>query len=107
MRDHEPCTYHDFHQTALVGFTVQQVSATSPPTYFLDATPQEEAAIPLRLLLLFSLSPTEARLQSMRLMGDGETQLESMTQLLQVSLSDIMNGRVSWICGLMLLLTGW
>jgi len=64
--------------------TLNLVSAKSPPTYFLDATPQEEAAIPLRLLLLFSFSPSGTRLQSMRLMGDGETHLESMTQLLQV-----------------------
>ena len=68
-------------------FMMQQVSAKLPPTYFLDATPQEEAAIPLRLLLLFSISPTGTRLQSMRLMGDGETQLESMTHLLEVGLS--------------------
>ena len=71
------------------GLTIRQVSANLPPTYFLDATPQEEAAIPLRLLLLFSFSPSGTRLQSMRLMGDGETQLESMTQLLEVSTSDI------------------
>jgi len=64
--------------------TLNLVSAKSPPTYFLDATPQEEASIPLRLLLLFSFSPSGTRLQSMRLMGDGEFQLESMTQLLQV-----------------------
>ena len=63
----------------------QQISAKSPPKYFLDATPPEEAAISLRLLLLFSFSPSGARLQSMRLMGGGEIQLESMTQLLEVS----------------------
>ena len=67
--------------------TISQVSAKSPPTYFLDATPQEEASIPLRLLLLFSFSPSGARLQSMRLMGGGEVQLESMTHLLKVSQS--------------------
>ena len=63
---------------------MRQVSAKLLPKYFLDATSQEEAAIPLRLFLLFSFSPSGTRLQSMRLMGDGEIQLESMTQLLEV-----------------------
>ena len=85
MRDHESCTYRCFYRKTRGSFTTQQMSAKSPPKYFLDATPPEEAAIPLRLLLLFSFSPSGARLQSMRLMGDGEIQLESMTQLLGVS----------------------
>jgi len=73
----------DINQTWPVCMTLNLVSAKSPPMYFLDATPQEEASIPLRLLLLFSFSPSGTRLQSMRLMGDGEIQLESMTQLLE------------------------
>jgi len=73
----------DVNQEWPVCVTLNLISAKSPPTYFLDATPQEEASIPLRLLLLFSFSLSGTRLQSMRLMGDGEIQLESMTQLLE------------------------
>jgi len=63
--------------------TLNLISAALPPMYFLDATLQEEASIPLRLLLLFSFSLSGTKLQSMRLMGDGEVQLESMTRLLE------------------------
>ncbi|KAI8995228.1 ribosomal protein S5 domain 2-like protein [Trametes punicea] len=47
-----------------------------PPTHFLDATPAEEASVPLRMHLAFSFGdPNSPRLQSMRLSGPGELDL--------------------------------
>ncbi|KAI0328975.1 ribosomal protein S5 domain 2-like protein [Cubamyces sp. BRFM 1775] len=44
-----------------------------PPSHFLDATPSEEASVPLRMHLMFSFaSPSTPKLQSMRLLGPGE-----------------------------------
>ncbi|EKM51311.1 uncharacterized protein PHACADRAFT_129196 [Phanerochaete carnosa HHB-10118-sp] len=46
------------------------------PIYYLDATPAEEVATPLKLLLMFSfLAGASPNLQGMRLLGPGEAQL--------------------------------
>ncbi|KAF9448035.1 ribosomal protein S5 domain 2-like protein [Macrolepiota fuliginosa MF-IS2] len=58
----------------------------APPVHFLDATPQEESAIPLRLLLIFSFTSTskgEATLQAMRSLGAGELSLVQIKDLIQ------------------------
>ncbi|KAI0338118.1 ribosomal protein S5 domain 2-like protein [Trametopsis cervina] len=48
-----------------------------PPIHYLDATLTEEAATPLRLLLMFSFLPSSpAVLQGMKLLGPGEVNLE-------------------------------
>ncbi|VDB91732.1 unnamed protein product [Peniophora sp. CBMAI 1063] len=53
-----------------------------PPMYYLDATGPEEAATPLRLLLMYS-APAHAapRLQGMRLLGSGEIDLSLIKSL--------------------------
>ncbi|KIP04195.1 hypothetical protein PHLGIDRAFT_60586, partial [Phlebiopsis gigantea 11061_1 CR5-6] len=51
------------------------------PASYLDATSVEEAATPLKLLLMFSFPPSsEPQLQGMRLLGPGELQLAQMKQ---------------------------
>ncbi|KAJ7241725.1 ribosomal protein S5 domain 2-like protein [Mycena haematopus] len=48
-------------------------SSGAPCVHYLDAIPQEEAATPLRLLLVFSFPPaSSANLQAMRILGSGE-----------------------------------
>ncbi|KAI0086767.1 ribosomal protein S5 domain 2-type protein [Irpex rosettiformis] len=50
------------------------------PVHYLDATLLEEAATPLRLLLLFSFpSSSSSILQSMKLLGPGELKLSEVT----------------------------
>ncbi|KAL7278157.1 ribosomal protein S5 domain 2-like protein [Trametes coccinea BRFM310] len=50
-----------------------------PPTHFLDATLPEEASVPLRMHLTFSFgTPNSANLQSMRLSGPGELDLNQI-----------------------------
>ena len=53
--------------------------------YYLDATALEEAATPLRLLLMYS-APAHAapRLQGMRLLGSGEVNLALIKTLTSV-----------------------
>ncbi|KAF7775740.1 hypothetical protein Agabi119p4_4133 [Agaricus bisporus var. burnettii] len=59
-----------------------------PPIHFLDATPQEEAAVPRRLLLMFSFPPSssslEPTLQAMRTLGTGELSLAQIKDLIQI-----------------------
>lgn len=51
------------------------------PVYYLDATPSEEVATPLKLLLMFSFPPgASPNLQGMRLLGPGEPQLTQLQQ---------------------------
>lgn len=57
-----------------------------PPIHYLDATPMEETATSLRLLLLFSFSDSGARLQGTRLFGPGEVNASSLKPLLRVSI---------------------
>ena len=57
-----------------------------PGVHFLDATAQEEATAPLRLILIFSHpagSPTA--LHGMHLLGTGETDLAQIESLVKVS----------------------
>jgi hypothetical protein len=50
-----------------------------------DATLQEEASTPLRLLLMFSFASLQSPdIQAMRLLGGGEINLASMKSLVQV-----------------------
>jgi exosome complex component RRP42 len=64
-----------------------------PGLYYLDATAQEEASTPLRLVLLYSFpdsapsAPAPARpvLQGMRLLGSGESDSDSIARLVSVS----------------------
>ncbi|KZV65722.1 ribosomal protein S5 domain 2-like protein [Peniophora sp. CONT] len=72
-----------------------------PPMYYLDATSAEEAATPLRLLLMYS-APAHAtpRLQGMRLLGSGEVNLgliKSLTSSAQpyaVELAGALRGKL-------------
>ncbi|KAJ6590933.1 ribosomal protein S5 domain 2-type protein [Mycena vulgaris] len=49
------------------------LNIASPLVHYLDAIPQEEAATPLRLLLVFSFPPVSSpNLQAMRILGSGE-----------------------------------
>ena len=55
------------------------------PVSYLDATPAEEAATPLKLLLMYSFPPASGpQLQGIRLLGPGETQLAQMKQFVTV-----------------------
>ncbi|KJA22089.1 hypothetical protein HYPSUDRAFT_139661 [Hypholoma sublateritium FD-334 SS-4] len=54
------------------------------PTHFLDATLAEEAATPLRLLLMFSFDkPETPYVQGMRTFGNGELSTTQLAELLQ------------------------
>ncbi|KAG6813841.1 hypothetical protein H0H92_006785 [Tricholoma furcatifolium] len=53
-------------------------------THFLDATAQEEAAVSLRLALLFSFQEGGAILQGTRMLGPGELNLSRLKELIQV-----------------------
>ncbi|KZT30239.1 ribosomal protein S5 domain 2-like protein [Neolentinus lepideus HHB14362 ss-1] len=54
------------------------------PIYYLDATLQEEASTPLRLLLALSFPKTEApTLKASRLLGPGEVELSQIKALVQ------------------------
>jgi exosome complex component RRP42 len=54
--------------------------------HFLDATTQEEAAIPLRLILIFSYpTGSPAALHGMHLLGTGDTDLAQIESLVKVS----------------------
>jgi len=54
------------------------------PTHFLDATLAEEAATPLRLLLMFSFDkPETPHVQGMRTLGNGELSLTQLAELLK------------------------
>ncbi|KAF5370520.1 hypothetical protein D9615_010352 [Tricholomella constricta] len=55
------------------------------PIHFLDATAQEEAATPLRLLLAFSFpSPASPVMQAMRMLGPGELAPSHLKELVKV-----------------------
>ncbi|KAJ7720836.1 ribosomal protein S5 domain 2-type protein [Mycena metata] len=50
-----------------------------PLVHYLDAIPQEEAATPLRLLLVFSFPPASSpNLQAMRVLGSGELESDQI-----------------------------
>jgi len=85
-----------------VSVTLNLVTSVSPPSshrpflsttfdkfpgvHFLDATMQEEAAAPLRLILIFSFpSGSPAALHGMHLLGTGETDLAQIESLVKVS----------------------
>nr|GAT58042.1 predicted protein [Mycena chlorophos] len=56
---------------------------TSTSAHFLDASSQEEAATPMRILLVYSFpSAGPANLHSMRTLGSGELEMEQMRQLI-------------------------
>ena len=58
------------------------------PAHFLDATLAEEAATPLRLLLMFSFDkPETPHVQGMRTLGNGELSIDQLTELLKVDFS--------------------
>lgn len=59
-------------------------SPQEPPTHFLDATAQEEAASPLKLLLIFSFQDAQhAVLQGMRMLGPGELTPSRLKELVK------------------------
>ncbi|KAF9005209.1 ribosomal protein S5 domain 2-type protein [Cyathus striatus] len=54
------------------------------PTHFLDAGIQEEAAVPLRILLMFSFAtPGDPDMQAMRLIGPGELTVDQLQDLMK------------------------
>ncbi|RDB21882.1 Exosome complex component RRP42 [Hypsizygus marmoreus] len=54
-----------------------------PPVHYLDATGQEEAATPLRLLLMFTFPPNgPADVQAMRMLGPGELKITQLKDLI-------------------------
>lgn len=56
--------------------------------YFLDATLQEEASIPLKVLVAVSHQDSQKPLvQATRILGTGELQLDHLNSLIKVSLS--------------------
>jgi exosome complex component RRP42 len=56
-----------------------------PGVHFLDATTQEEAALPMRLILIFSFpTGSPAALHGMHLLGTGETDLAQIESLVKV-----------------------
>jgi exosome complex component RRP42 len=56
-----------------------------PGVHFLDATTQEEAATPLRLILIFSCpAGSPAALHGMHLLGTGDTDLSQIESLVKV-----------------------
>ncbi|KAF8720784.1 hypothetical protein AX14_010771 [Amanita brunnescens Koide BX004] len=55
-----------------------------PPAHYLDATSPEEAATPLKLLLIFSFpSSSTSMLQGIRMLGPGELDLKITQGLVQ------------------------
>lgn len=59
-----------------------------PGVYFLDATTQEEAATPLRLILIFSFpAGSPPALHGMHLLGTGDTDLAQIESLVKVGTS--------------------
>lgn len=59
-----------------------------PGVHFLDATTQEEAALPMRLILIFSFpAGSPAALHGMHLLGTGETDLAQIESLVKVRAS--------------------
>ncbi|KAJ3569097.1 hypothetical protein NP233_g5277 [Leucocoprinus birnbaumii] len=71
------------------GWPVGVTLNLEPPVHFLDATPHEEAAVPLRFLLVFSFPQTAAAsnkpyLQGMRTLGGGEVSLSQIKDLIEV-----------------------
>ncbi|KAF8154079.1 ribosomal protein S5 domain 2-type protein [Crassisporium funariophilum] len=56
-----------------------------PPAHLLDATTSEEAAIPLRLLIMFSFESKESpSIQGMRMLGSGELTTAQLADLIKV-----------------------
>jgi exosome complex component RRP42 len=52
--------------------------------HYLDAIPQEEAATPLRLLLVFSFASPSPTLQGMRVLGSGELESAQIGEFVEV-----------------------
>lgn len=66
---------------------VTKIAHQLPPVHYLDATAQEEASTPLRLLLMFSFANlTSPDIQAMRLLGAGELDLGLMKDLVKVKI---------------------
>ncbi len=58
------------------------------PAHFLDGTLAEEAATPLRLLLMFSFDrPETPHVQGMRTLGNGDLSMDQLEELLKVDFS--------------------
>jgi exosome complex component RRP42 len=56
-----------------------------PPVHYLDAVAQEEASTPLRLLAMFSFSPSgQSYVRGMRMIGPGELNLTQLKDLVKV-----------------------
>lgn len=69
-----------------VVFLTDVIPTQFPGVHFLDATTQEEAAIPLRLILIFSYpTGSPAALHGMHLLGTGDTDLAQIESLVKVS----------------------
>ncbi|KAJ7704472.1 hypothetical protein B0H17DRAFT_1193699 [Mycena rosella] len=62
-----------------VSVTLNIAGSKMPLVHYLDAIPQEEAATPLRLLLVFSFPPASSpKLQAMRTLGSGELESDQI-----------------------------
>lgn len=67
-------------------FLTNVIPTKFPGVHFLDATTQEEATAPLRLILIFSHpAGSPAALHGMHLLGTGETDLAQIESLVKVS----------------------
>jgi exosome complex component RRP42 len=68
-----------------LNIAVPPPSLKAPCAYYLDAIPQEEAATPLRLLLVFSFPPASSpNLQAMRILGSGELETSQIRDFIAV-----------------------
>jgi exosome complex component RRP42 len=61
------------------------MGSQEPPVHYLDAVAQEEASTPLRLLLMFSFSPSGlSYVRGMRMLGPGELNLTQLKDVVKV-----------------------
>lgn len=61
-----------------------------PPVHYLDATPQEEASTPLRMLLVYSSPSSKSpTIQAMRILSPGEFTLIQLKDLVKVGIFNI------------------
>jgi exosome complex component RRP42 len=68
-----------------LNIAVPPPSLKAPCAYYLDAILQEEAATPLRLLLVFSFPPASSpNLQAMRILGSGELETSQIRDFIAV-----------------------
>ena len=74
-------------EACLQWYHCQVLAGQVPPIHYLDVTFTEETAMPLQLLLLFSLNDapsTVCRLHGMQLMGPGEADVLLFRMLIGV-----------------------